>query len=53
MSQGEPRIELFRRGDDGTWIYRAAGAGEQLTLSTGATLDVDAIFAGAADLPGD
>ncbi len=53
VSQAEPRIELFRRGTDGTWIYQAAGAGQALTLSSGAVLDVDAIFAGTAELPGD
>ena len=50
VSQAEPRIELFRRGADGTWIYQAAGAGQQLTLRSGAVLDVDAIFAGTADI---
>lgn len=53
VSQTEPRVEVFRRGADGTWIYRAAGAGERLTLSSGAALHVDEIFAGTADLPGD
>jgi Uma2 family endonuclease len=53
VSQAEPRIEHFRRATDGSWTYRAAGAGERVVLSTGAALVVDEIFAGALDLPGD
>ena len=53
VSQAEPRIEHYRRGVDGSWTYRAAGAGERVTLSTGVTLVVDEIFVGVLDLPGD
>jgi Uma2 family endonuclease len=53
VSQTEPRIEVFTRHHDGGWIYRAAGRGERLTLSSGAVLTVDEIFAGADQLPGD
>ncbi len=53
VSQTEPRIEHFRRGPDGTWIYRAAQAGESLELSLGVLLDVDAIFRGVVELPSD
>jgi Uma2 family endonuclease len=53
VSQSEPRIEHFRRAPDGSWIYRAAGPGEQLKLSTGAVLVVDDVFAGAFEVPGD
>ncbi|HVK75265.1 MAG TPA: Uma2 family endonuclease [Kofleriaceae bacterium] len=52
-SQAEARIEIFRRGADGAWTYRAVGAGERLTLTGGVELDVDAIYAGAFELPGD
>lgn len=53
VSQTEPRIEHFRRDTDGTWVYRATGSGGHVTLSNGAILDVDRIFRGAFDLPGD
>lgn len=53
VSQTEPRIEHYRRAVDGSWTYRAAGPGEHVTLSTGAALNVDEIFAGVIDLPGD
>ena len=53
VSQTEPRLEVFRRAADGTWIYQAVGSGERLTLSSGAVLTVDEIFAGLDELPGD
>jgi Uma2 family endonuclease len=53
VSQAEPRIEHYRRADDGSWVYRAAGPGEQVLLSSGFVLMVDAVFAGLLDLPGD
>lgn len=34
-------------------IYTSARAGERVELSNGAVLDIDAIFAGVMDLPGD
>jgi Uma2 family endonuclease len=53
VSQAEPRIEHFRRDRTRTWLYQFAGVGERLVLSNEAVLDVDAIFAGAFELPGD
>lgn len=53
VSQGEARIEHFRRGEAGAWIYRAAGPGERVQLSNGAELVVDAIFDGVFALPAD
>jgi Uma2 family endonuclease len=53
VSQSEARIEHFRRGEPGLWIYRAAGAGERVVLSGGAELVVDALFDGVFSLPGD
>jgi len=53
VSQTEPRIEHFRRDRTRTWLYQFAGAGERLVLSNEAVLDVDAIFAGMLELPGD
>jgi Uma2 family endonuclease len=52
VSQVDARIEQFRRDGD-RWTYRAFGPGERIELTGGATLDVDAIFAGVFDLPGD
>ena len=53
VSQAEVRIEMFRRGADGAWTYRAVGAGERLTLTGGIELDVDAVYASVFELPGD
>jgi Uma2 family endonuclease len=53
VSQAEPRIEHFRRDRTRTWLYQFAGRGERLALSNGVELDVDAIFAGLMELPGD
>lgn len=53
VSQAEPRIEHYLRAADGSWTYRAAGSGGRVTLSTGAELIVDELFAGVLDLPGD
>jgi Uma2 family endonuclease len=53
VSQAEPRIEHFRRDRSRTWLYQVAGVGERLALSNGVELDVDAIFAGMMQLPGD
>jgi Uma2 family endonuclease len=53
VSQREPRIEQFRRDRGGAWIYRAAGPGERIALSSGVELAVDTVFAGLMALPGD
>ena len=46
VSQKEPRIEVFRRKDDGHWDYFDVGAGETLDLtSVGARIAVDAVYA--------
>lgn len=53
VSQAKPQIEVYQRRDDGSWMYRAVGAGERAVLTNGAVLDVDGIFAGVMALPGD
>ena len=53
VSQLEPQIEHYRRDAGGRWSYRSFGPGERLELTDGAVLDVDAIFAGVFELPGD
>lgn len=50
VSQGEPRIEVFRREEQG-WMLREAGAGQRIELaSIGVVLDVDQIYADRIDL---
>jgi Uma2 family endonuclease len=51
--QSEPRIEHFRREAADRWSFRSCGPGERIALTGGAVLEVDAIFAGAFELPGD
>jgi Uma2 family endonuclease len=53
VSQAEVRIEHYRRDAGGRWSYRSFGPGERVDLTGGATLEVDAIFAGVLELPGD
>jgi Uma2 family endonuclease len=53
VSQWEARVEHYRRDAGGRWSYRPFGPGERLELTDGAVLDVDAIFAGVFELPGD
>jgi Uma2 family endonuclease len=53
VSQTEPRVEHYRREAAGSWIYRSLGPGQHLVLSGQAELELDVIFAGAFDLPGD
>jgi Uma2 family endonuclease len=46
LSHREPRIESWRRNQQGTWTLAEAGAGETLTLAAleGVHLDVDLIY---------
>lgn len=44
VSQDEPRIEVFRRGADGTWSGEVAKAGGSVTIH-GAKVAVDDVFA--------
>jgi len=53
VPQWHARIEHFRRDDRGGWSYRAANAGDRITLADGTELAVDDVFARALDLPGD
>jgi Uma2 family endonuclease len=52
VSQSEPRIEHYRRVGR-WWSYRSSGPGSRLELADAGSLSVDAIFAGALELPGD
>ncbi|MEO7327323.1 MAG: Uma2 family endonuclease [Minicystis sp.] len=47
-SQKEPRLEVFTKQPNGSWMLRTHGPGEQATLvSLDCTLDVDRIYQGA------
>ena len=48
VSQSEPRVERYRRLDSGAWEYSDVTEGE-VHLSTGATLDLAALYDGLPD----
>jgi Uma2 family endonuclease len=51
VSQDEPRIEVFRRGERGRWEFFEARAGELLTLeSVGCTISIDEIYQNPVEL---
>jgi Uma2 family endonuclease len=46
VAQRAPRLEVFRRNDDGTWTLHEAGPGERVKLaSIGCELAVDEVYA--------
>lgn len=53
VSQQSAHVEHYQRGASGAWTYRVATAGGRVTLTNGAVLDVDAIYAGAFELEPD
>ena len=53
VAQDRPHVEHFARTPDGRWLYSSLGAGQRVVLTTGATLEIDALFAGVLELPGD
>ncbi len=47
VSHREPRLDLWSRGDDGTWSHSTAAAGEVIEVATPrCTLSVDEVFRG-------
>ncbi len=52
VSQQRPRIEKFTRTDDG-WRYEVVEAGGRLQLEGGFEIDVDTLYDGVLELPGD
>lgn len=52
VSQESAQIEHFQRATAGAWHFRALGPGDEVVLTNGARLSVDAVFAGAFELPG-
>jgi len=53
VSQSAAHVEHYRRERDGSWHFRVLEAGQRVTLSNGAVLDVDAVYAGAFELGGE
>lgn len=51
VSQDEALVEHYARVEGGVFQYRAQGPGGTLVLSSGASIAVDAIYAGAFELP--
>ncbi|WP_437335163.1 Uma2 family endonuclease [Sorangium sp. So ce394] len=50
VSQAHPRIEVFRRNEDGSWTLYEAGPGERARLaSIDGVLDVDEVYRGALE----
>ena len=53
LSQAAPRIEHYLREASGEWHYRVVPAGGRVTLTNGAIISVDAIYAGVFELAGE
>lgn len=54
VSQNDVRVELYTRQDDGSFRFEILGPGATLTLShPKAAIALDALYAGAFDLPSD
>lgn len=53
VSQREASIAHYQRLEDGAWRYLVVGPGERIVLSNGADLQVDAVYEGVFELPGD
>lgn len=53
VSQAAARVEHFQREGNGEWHYRIATAGGRISLSNGAVLEVDRVFAGVMELDGE
>lgn len=53
VSQRAKRVEHYLRTAPGTWQYRLLGDGDEVVLSNGARLSVDAVYRGAFDYPAD
>jgi Uma2 family endonuclease len=53
VSQAAPRVEHYPREASGEWHYRVVQAEGRVTLSTGAVLSIDSIYAGVFDLDGE
>ncbi|MEJ7598938.1 MAG: Uma2 family endonuclease [Kofleriaceae bacterium] len=53
IAQDRAHVEHFARTPASRWLYSSLGTGQTIVLTTGATLEIDALFAGVLELPGD
>jgi len=54
VAQREPRVEVYSRREDGSFRFVVYGLGGAVRLETlDVTLDVDGLYAGVFDLPGE
>lgn len=54
LSQRERRVEVYSRHDEGSFRFEVHGPGGKVQLPhVGVTMDVDDIYAGVFELPGD
>jgi Uma2 family endonuclease len=53
LSQTSARIEHYRREAGVDWHYRVVESGDRVLLSSGATVDVSAVYEGVFELEGD
>lgn len=54
VSQREPRVEVYTRQADGSFRFEIAEAGGAIRIERlGLTIDVDALYSGVFELPGD
>ena len=53
VSQSSPRIEHYQREASGEWHYRVVGPGGRVTLATGGSIELDAVYRGAFDIEGE
>lgn len=53
VSQVAPRFEHYRREATGEWHYRVVSAGGRVTLSNGAIVELDSVYAGVFELEGE
>lgn len=53
VAQRDVSVEHYQRQPDGSWRYTVAGPGDSVTLAGGGRLEIDSIYEGVFDLPGD
>jgi hypothetical protein len=53
VAQSTVRVEHYQRQGDGSWSYRVYGSGSAVTLATGASIDVNEVYRGVFDVPGE
>jgi Uma2 family endonuclease len=53
VSQKAATVEHYQRQADGSWRYSVAGPGKRVTVTRGIEIEVDRLYHGAFELPGD